>query len=249
MFHRSVTLSQNHNPRPPLRGMSVQNENSLNSNQNIKNSTTARTPNQQQQHRPQRRALGDISNSKSNSSAKPGSSGIPTLKRQQGALTPRSQIPRLTTATTKTTIPSKIKPKSQSSQKNKSSSSSSLLPSRTIINNSTARKKTQAKLAPSVSSKTSVSTTIRPPLEPVDDVELPAGRTFLQQQLNGDDDDDYSTSSIGSDFKITTMWDDWGSSLKQQYLQEELDLEQKDDIQVQAHIDRVLREQDEGTNE
>jgi hypothetical protein len=227
--------------------MSLQNENTLNSNSNIKNSTTTSMSTPKQQHRPQRRALGDISNSKANSSsAKPGSSGIPTLKKKQGALTPRSQIPRLTTS--RTTIPSKLKLPSRSSQKSTNSKSTSLLPSRNS-NSATVTRKPKAKLAHSVSSKTSVRTTIRPPLEPVDDVELPAGRTFLQQQLNGDHDDDCSTSSFGSDFKVTTMWDDWGSSLKQQYLQEELDLERKEDMQVQAHIDRVLKEQDEGTKE
>jgi len=92
-----------------------------------------------------------------------------------------------------------------------------------------------------------MATTIQPRLEPVDDVEVSAGRTMRQQQLHGDFDDDCSTSSsIGSDFHVTTMWDDWGSSLKQQYLQEELDLERREDMEVQAHIDRVLKERDEG---
>ena len=246
MYHRSVALSNSLNPRPQRQSFLVQNENALNTTKikNSKNSVTFSTPNQPQNRPSMRRAFGDISNAKGQSSSnnKPtNNSGIPTLKKQsKGILTPstRSNIPKLNTKlTNKKQTPSKLKPpSSRLSASSQKLSSSSILPSR----NTNTSENPQTKLVPTTKVSANIPA-ISSSLDPVDDVELPAGRTFLQQQMNGDDDDDFSTSSIG-EFQVQTMWDDWEASLTQQR-----NLDEEEDKKVQEHIDRVMREQNDGT--
>jgi hypothetical protein len=84
-------------------------------------------------------------------------------------------------------------------------------------------------------------------VEPVDDVEYPAGRMWSEQLKtddpfgehdgdNDNDDDDDETSFLDR----RTMWDDWKETMHRQWKEERLELELADERQVQAQLDRVI---------
>ena len=175
-----------------------------------------------------RRAFGDISNKKAPLASNGGSKETVVLKpRNSGITTTRKQqslIPNLSS-----TIPSKTR-------------SQSKLPRRTI---NFPLPRTQLKL-PEAATITKSSSITQSLGSPVDPVERPSGRTWLQQLENGDHDDDWSaTSSVDEDFK-RAMWEDWGESLRETHEEEKAKREQLEDFEFQEHINRVMKEQEQG---
>ena len=86
-------------------------------------------------------------------------------------------------------------------------------------------------------------------LEPVDDVELPAGRLWVEQLEHDDplgENDDWSTSSMGETLDRRTMWDDWRDSMMRQWEQEKIQRELADEQEMQAQLDKVLRDEGQG---
>ncbi len=84
--------------------------------------------------------------------------------------------------------------------------------------------------------------------EPVDDVELPAGRSW-EQQLKTDDplgEDDLSTGSLGEVLDRRTMWDDWKETMLRQWEDERLQRQQDDEREVKAQLDRFLQDEERG---
>jgi hypothetical protein len=177
--------------------------------------------------------LGDISNKKGNSNTTNGGKETTiVLKPRATAFTPRSQslIPKPTTSHSKTITKTSSKTTSSIQRK---------------IDFPVPR----THVKPSSTTTTTTATTIKAKLvkaEPVDNVELPAGRLWVDQMEN-DNDDELSTSSLDQEF-TRTMWDDWRSSLRQNYQEQEEELERQQDLEVQAHVERVIKEQDEGTS-
>lgn len=220
--HRSVGVST-HQSR--TRGvLSVQNENVA--HHSSSKSTTSKTPATSSKNSLlPRRAFGDISNKKSNSNSNNAGKENIVLKPRATTFTPRSTnnnaslIPKLTSHSSKTNIPSSKKSSKSSNQRKVD-----FPVPRTHLKPSTTKIAVKA--------------------EPVDDVELPAGRLWVDQ-LENDDDDDLSTSSLDQAF-TRTMWDDWRSSVHQKFIEQEEELARHEDREVQAHIEKVMKEQDEG---
>ena len=279
MFHRSVDLSNtiaNNNPRPLRQvNFAVQNENALNINNNnqFKNSSLSssiHTPKQPPtkggsniaRSATTRRAFGDISNSNGiTPSAKNGKTQTTatkttttTIKKKQSnnhglsARTPSTttitkprhtssklQIRSTTTSLSSLTVPSK----------QKLSSSSSVLPKKPQA--------TKISLTTKISTETE-SLVNKPRIDPVDDVELPAGRTWLQQERNGDldsdddaKDDEYSIDEYRK-FSPTGIWERQDENHDyQEYLKEQKELIEQDEKLVEQQIQIVLKEQNCGT--
>lgn len=81
------------------------------------------------------------------------------------------------------------------------------------------------------------------PIEPVDDVELPAGRLW-EEQLKTDDplgEDDLSTSSSGEILDRRTMWDAWKETMMQKWEQDRHDQRLNDEYELKIQIDRLCR--------
>lgn len=86
------------------------------------------------------------------------------------------------------------------------------------------------------------------PIEPVDDVELPAGRLW-EEQLKTDDplgEDDLSTSSLGEILDRRTMWDDWKETMMQKWEQDQQQQRLNDEYEFKSQIDRFLQDDRRG---
>lgn len=221
--HRAPMLSSAH---PSSQGrqllVSKNNENAVVSS--AKPSNTATTPAKSSM---KRRAFGDISNKKQAPSSSSSKSNV-VLKKT--AFTPRSKLQHYQHQ-------SSVLPKGSNNATRKPPSSfAPIAPKITTISNSFPQAV--------VPRKTTTTTTSNPAkkvvFEAVDNVELPAGRLF-SQQLELDDD---SASEISEAEFISTMWDDWRSSVRQQYEEEGLKIDQQVELEVQERMKTVFQQEE-----
>jgi hypothetical protein len=175
-----------------------------------------------------RRAFGDISNKKQAPSSTKSSSNSSTIPlKKTTAFTPRSKlqhyqqqslIPKANSNATRN--PSSFAPKST-----KNVSQQAIVPRKSSTLTTTQIKETTV-------AKTVV-------FETVDDVELPAGRLFSQQLLDEDD-----LTDISEDEFNRTLWDDWRASVRQQYDEHGLKIDQEIEMQVQERMKSVFQQED-----
>lgn len=86
-------------------------------------------------------------------------------------------------------------------------------------------------------------------LGPIDDVELPAGRLWVEQLQHDDplgENDDLSTSSMGETLDRRTMWDDWRDTMIRQWEEERAEQDIADEREVQAQLEKILRDEEHG---
>eukprot|EP00980_Cylindrotheca_fusiformis_P013582 scaffold3479_cov106-Cylindrotheca_fusiformis.AAC.3 len=185
-----------------------------------------------------RRAFGDISNKKQAplSSSKSGSTNNSAAVVKKSAFTPRSKLQQyqhqsLIPKSNATRKPSNFAPKSSSK-----STQQAFVPRKTSTTTSSIFQTTEPTMGKKVL------------FETVDDVELPAGRPFSQQDLDDYDDDDDDLSAILNAQTVTTMWDDWRESVHQQYLDEGLRIDEEVTLQVQEHMKNVFQQEEEELN-
>jgi hypothetical protein len=243
MYHRPLGLSS-HNLNRPRGVLSAQNENILQPSSKSAGASSSTSKSKTPLGSRPRRAFGDISNKKS-SNANTGGGGtkennnnksIVLKPRSSAAFTPRStntlpvsRIPKLTSHSSKPKSNSKLPTTIKA-------------PTRPI---GFPVPRTQLK-APSANTKATTTTTtnvatLKKHVLPVDDVELPAGRLWVDQQH---DDDELSTSSMGDDLlDRRTMWDDWRLSVRQHY-QDVEELARHQDRDVQQQIEQLLKDED-----
>lgn len=81
-------------------------------------------------------------------------------------------------------------------------------------------------------------------MDPVEDVELPAGRLWAEQ-LRLEGDDEASTSSLADLLEGRTMWDDYKESLSKEWEAERQRLAKEDEDLIQAKINKILIEDDD----
>ena len=82
-------------------------------------------------------------------------------------------------------------------------------------------------------------------MEPVEDVELPAGRLFSEQlQHDADDDwtDDASEDEVFSSKK--NMWDDWRESVLQKYEENERKIDDELDFEIKERMENIFRQEE-----
>jgi hypothetical protein len=226
--HRSVGLTSHQGRNRGV--LSVQNENGVHRSSAKSSATTTKTPASSKNSLRPRRAFGDISNKKStNNNNNNGGKESIVLKPRATTFTPRS-----TRSSSQSLIPKQASHSKTVTTKTSSKTSNN----QRKINVPLGR--THLKPPSTITTKTLVK------VAPVDNIELPAGRLWVDQMENDDHDDDWSTSSMEKDF-TRTMWDDWGSSLRQKHQEQQTELDRQQDSEVHAHIERVMKEQDEGT--
>jgi hypothetical protein len=80
--------------------------------------------------------------------------------------------------------------------------------------------------------------------ELVEDVELPAGRLWVDQDI--DKDDEASTSSLTDLLDSRTMWDDYKESMKNEWEEERKKLAKEDEAILQSRIHEILQADDHG---
>jgi len=81
--------------------------------------------------------------------------------------------------------------------------------------------------------------------EAVPDVELPAGRLWVEQEQHVFDDE-ASTSSLPDLLESRTMWDDYNETMKEQWDKERKELAEADEAFLQSRFDELLREDELG---
>jgi hypothetical protein len=225
--HRAPMLSSTHPSSSSTARQFVSNENAIVSS--TKSSSVSTTTPAKSGTGMKRRAFGDISNKKqAPSSTKSSSNSSSILLKKTTAFTPRSKlqhyqqqslipIPKANSNSTRN--PSSFAPKST---KNVSQQA--------IVPRKTSTLTTQIK-------ETSVAKTVV--FETVEDVELPAGRLFSQQSLDEDD-----LTDISEDEFNRTLWDDWRASVRQQYDEHGLKIDQEVEMQVQERMKSVFQQED-----
>lgn len=82
----------------------------------------------------------------------------------------------------------------------------------------------------------------------VDDVELQAGRLWVEQlrQQDIDKDDEASTSSFTNLLDSRTMWDDYKETMKNEWEEERKKLTEEDDAIFQSRIHEMIQADDHG---
>lgn len=174
-----------------------------------------------------RRAFGDISNKKLLHGKGNNSNNNVALKKT--TFTPRSKLQHYQKQSSGIPKPTTLIQSLASTQNNK------LLPSRT--NPITSFKNTidhevRISIEPKVKSAV--------PLEPVEDVELPAGRLFSEQSK--DETDDWSDFSEEEIISNKGMWDDWRESVRQKY-EEERKMDSKLDFEMKQKMESIIQQE------
>lgn len=172
-----------------------------------------------------RRAFGDISNKKPLHGK--GNNNNVALKKT--TFTPRSKLQHYQKQSSGIPKPTTLTQSLASTQNNK------FLPSRT---NSTTSFKNTIDHEVRISIEPKVKSAVA--LEPVEDVELPAGRLFSEQSNDGTDDwSDFSEEEIISN---KDMWDDWRESLRQKY-EEERKMDSKLDFEMKQKMESIIQQE------
>lgn len=205
-----------------------------------------------------RRALGDISNKKTNHNGgvKDGGNSLvlkPRLSSKNSPNTPGrsnqhfpSRIPKLGGSKTgqKPDLAKRTHPWStqiQHSSSSLTSPSPAISYSRPvdfILPTSTRSAQGETRSNVNVSTASKVA-------EQVEDVELPAGRLWVEQ-LQQAIDDEVSTGSLTDILESRTMWDDYKEVMKKDWDEERQKLAKADEAIMQARIDEMLREDEKG---
>lgn len=214
-------MLSNHNQRgPSLIHHNDENASITTNMKQLSNNSNATTP-ASKPGTSKRRAFGDISNKKSSASANGGSKSSNAnnlVIKKSNVFTPaRSlKLQTLQSSNQQQIKPLGTKITASSSVVPKSSSKQVILPR-----------------------KNATKTVL---FEPVDDVELPAGRLFSQEPQ----DDDGDLTQLSEDEFHRTMWDDWRSSMDQKYKEAEAANDAHTDLQVQERMNSVFQN-DQGT--
>ena len=80
--------------------------------------------------------------------------------------------------------------------------------------------------------------------EPVEDVELPAGRLF-SEQLQHDADDDWTDDDYDEIFSNKkNMWDDWRESVLQKYEEKERKIDHELDLEVKQRMENIFQQEE-----
>lgn len=215
-----------------------------------------------------RRAFGDISNKKSSNGGPGGKDGnqnfglkprssntLQPSAKKSNAFTPSrsiqqfpSRIPK--TAGSKSNNPQKpglskrAHPWSTQAKRSSSSTLSSSSPAPIATRQvdfilPTSTRKAQVEVQSNVNTQS-----ISKRMDPVEDVELPAGRLWAEQ-LRLEGDDEASTSSLADLLEGRTMWDDYKESLSKEWEAERQRLAKEDEDLIQAKINKILIEDDD----
>ena len=253
---------------------STNNENQNNSiASKATNATNTSTPSHSYQ-RP-RRAFGDISNKKGAQSGgeksggkslvlKPRPSNIEPSKKVSSG-TPRStgiqqfpsRIPKLAESKTsqKSELPKRVHPWSTQAKVSSSvaipSSSRQvdfILPTTTRMEAPFEAQPPSANVKSHSNANAKTSSSIVTTTEFVEDVELPAGRLWVEQlqQQDMDKDDEASTSSFTNLLDSRTMWDDYKETMKNEWEKERKKLAKEDDAILQSRIHEMIQADDHG---
>jgi hypothetical protein len=250
--------------------MLMSNSNNNNNENSLTSKTTTTTTPTNSLPRP-RRAFGDISNKKTTKGAgeKGGSNNVtlkPLASRSQpskkGSVTPRgsiqqfpSRIPNI--AGSKTSQKPDLSKRAHPWSMQAGASSNSLTSSSPVIRASrqvefilptSTTRKADVHTKPTVDVKTTSKVqikTITSITDKVEDVELPAGRLWVDQ-LRLDVDDEASTSSLNEILESRTMWDDYKESMVNEWEEERKKLTTADEAIMQSRIDEMLRDDEKG---